>query len=36
MAMDDAVQSGRLRQNDLILMLTSGGGLSFSAAVFRY
>jgi 3-oxoacyl-[acyl-carrier-protein] synthase-3 len=36
MAMDDAVQSGTLQKNDLIFMITSGGGLSFSAAVFRY
>lgn len=36
MAIDDAVQSGKLQENDLILMITSGGGLSFAAAVFRY
>jgi 3-oxoacyl-[acyl-carrier-protein] synthase-3 len=36
MAMDDAAQSGKLKENDLILMITSGGGLSFAAAVFRY
>ena len=36
MAIDHAVQSGTLKKNDLILMITSGGGLSFNAAVFRY
>lgn len=36
MAIDDAVQCGKLKENDLILMITSGGGLSFAAAVFRY
>lgn len=36
MAIDEAVQSGTLKKNDLIFMITSGGGLSFSAAVFRF
>jgi len=36
MAIDAAIQSGRLKKNDLIFMITSGGGLSFPAAVFRY
>jgi len=36
MAVDEAVQDGTLKRNDLILLITSGGGLSFTAAVFRY
>ena len=36
MAIDEAVQDGTLKRNDLILLITSGGGLSFTAAVFRY
>jgi 3-oxoacyl-[acyl-carrier-protein] synthase-3 len=36
MAIDAAVQDGTLKKNDLILLITSGGGLSFTAAVFRY
>jgi 3-oxoacyl-[acyl-carrier-protein] synthase III len=36
MAIDEAVQNGTLKKNDLIFMITSGGGLSFSAAVFRF
>lgn len=36
MAIDDAVQNGTLKKNDLMLMITSGGGLSFNAVIFRY
>lgn len=36
MAMDDAVQKGKLKKGDLIFLVTSGGGLSFSAAAFRF
>ena len=36
MAIDDAVQSGILKRDELILMITSGGGLSFAATAFRF
>jgi len=36
MALDEAAKNGTLKENDLIFMVTSGGGLSFAAAAFRY
>jgi len=36
MALDDAAKNGKLNENDLIFLITSGGGLSFAAAAFRY
>ncbi len=36
MALDEAAKNGTLKENDLIFMVTSGGGLSFAAAAFCY
>jgi len=36
MALDDAAKNGKLKENDLIFLITSGGSLSFAAAAFRY
>lgn len=36
MALDDAVQSGKLRRGDLLVLVGSGGGLAFAGAMFRY
>ena len=36
MALDEAAKNGTLKENDLIFMVTSGVGLSFAAAAFRY
>ena len=36
MALDDAAKNDKLKENDLIFLIASGGGLSFAAAAFRY
>jgi 3-oxoacyl-[acyl-carrier-protein] synthase-3 len=35
MALDDAVQQGKVKKNDLIFFVGSGGGLAFASAAFR-
>lgn len=35
MALDEALQLGKVRQGDLVLFIGSGGGLSFASAAFR-
>lgn len=36
MAIDDAVKQGKLKKNDLIVLIGSGGGLAFAGAAFRW
>lgn len=36
MALDDAVEQGRLRRGDHVLFCASGGGIAMAAAVFRW
>jgi len=36
MAIDDAVKQGKLKENDLIVLMGSGGGLAFAGAVLRW
>ena len=36
MAFDDAIQQNKIRQNDLIFFIGSGGGLAFASAAFRF
>ncbi len=36
MAIDDAVKQGKLKKNDLIVLMGSGGGLAFAGAAFRW
>lgn len=36
MAIDDAVKQGKLKKNDLIILMGSGGGLAFAGAAFRW
>jgi 3-oxoacyl-[acyl-carrier-protein] synthase III len=35
MALHDAVATGRARPGDLVMLVASGGGLSFAAAALR-
>ena len=36
MALDDANAKGKLKENDLIVFMGSGGGLAFASAIFRW
>lgn len=36
MALDDALTNGRIKENDLIFLIGSGGGLTFAGAAFRF
>ncbi|UZR97899.1 3-oxoacyl-ACP synthase III family protein [Chondrinema litorale] len=36
MALDDAINKGKLKEGDLIFLIGSGGGLAFAATAFRY
>jgi len=36
MALNDAVQQGKVKNNDLIFFIGSGGGLAFASAAFRF
>lgn len=36
MALDEAVQMGKIKKGDLIYFIGSGGGLSFASAAFRF
>ena len=36
MAIDDAVKQGKIKKNDLIILMGSGGGLAFACAAFRW
>ena len=36
MALAEAVQLGKVKENDLIVFMGSGGGLAFAAAAFRW
>ena len=36
MAFDDAIQQNKIKQNDLIFFIGSGGGLAFASAAFRF
>lgn len=36
MAIDDAVKQNKLKENDLIVLMGSGGGLAFAGAAFRW
>ena len=35
-ALDDAIQQGKLQQNDLLYFIGTGSGLSFASVAFRY
>ncbi|KUG08209.1 3-oxoacyl-ACP synthase III family protein [Solirubrum puertoriconensis] len=35
MALDDAVTKGQIKENDLVFLIGSGGGLAFAGAAFR-
>ena len=35
MALDKAVSSGDIKENDLVFLIGSGGGLAFAGAAFR-
>jgi len=36
MALDDAKQQGKIKRNDLLFFIGSGGGLAFASAAFRF
>ncbi|QDA58777.1 3-oxoacyl-ACP synthase III family protein [Hymenobacter jejuensis] len=36
MALDDAVSKGKIKKNDLLFLIGSGGGLAFAGAAFRF
>jgi len=36
MALNDAVEQGKVRPNDLLFFIGSGGGLAFASAAFRF
>lgn len=36
MALNDAVEKGKVKKGDLIIFLGSGGGLAFASAIFRW
>ncbi len=36
MVLDEAVQAGRIKANDLVVMVASGGGYAMAAAAFRW
>jgi len=36
MALDDAVEQGKLRRGDHVVFCASGGGIAMAAAVFRW
>ena len=36
MALNDAVEKGRVQRGDLLMLVGSGGGLAFAGAAFRY
>jgi len=36
MAIDDAVKKGKIKENELIVLMGSGGGLAFAGAAFRW
>jgi 3-oxoacyl-[acyl-carrier-protein] synthase-3 len=36
MVLDDAVREGKLKENDVVVMCASGGGLNMACAAFRF
>jgi 3-oxoacyl-[acyl-carrier-protein] synthase-3 len=36
LALDEAVRAGKIKPNDLLLMLAFGGGLTWAASLIRW